>query len=139
MIIIQILSKTPCAKWEVLKKEKCTWSSRGCICSNVCHKNHSLHVSLKRKIDNISIIIRRMTTEKRARVVGIPWQGAGLRQVSHFFFRECYKSRSPTDKSRSLRQTKLNSSFSCRQSFWMPVIYDWGPMQIGNVIDTYCC
>ena len=49
MIIIQILSKTPCAKWEVLKNEKCTWSSRSCICSNVCHKNHLLNVSLKRK------------------------------------------------------------------------------------------
>ena len=49
------------------------------------HKHHLLNVSLKRKTDNISIIIRRMTTEKRARAVGIPRQGAGIRQVSHFF------------------------------------------------------
>ena len=138
MIIIQILSKTPCEKWEVLRNDKCTWSSRGCICSNVCHKNHLLNVSLKRKTDNISIIIRRMTTEKRAKAVGIPRQCAGIRQVSHFF-RECYKSRSPTDKCCSLRQTKLNSSFSGRQSFRSPAFNDRRPIQMGNVIDTYCC
>ena len=85
MINIKILSKTPRAKWEVLKNEKCTWGSRGCICSNGCHKNHLLNVSLKRKTDNISIIIRRMTTEKRARAVGTPRQDAGKRQESHFF------------------------------------------------------
>ena len=138
MIIIQILSKTQCAKWEVLKNEKCTWSSRGCICSNVFHKNHLLNVSLKRKADNIFIIIRRMTTEKRTRAVGIPRQGSGIRQVS-YFFRECYKSWSPTDKCRSSQQTKLNSSFSGRQSFRTPAFNDRGPMQIGNVIDTYGC
>ena len=57
------------------------WSSRDCIFSNFYHTNHLLNVSLKRKTDNISIIIRRMTTEKRARAVGILRQGAGIRQV----------------------------------------------------------
>ena len=120
------------------QNEKCMWNSRGCICCNVCHKNHLLKVSLKRKTDNISSIIWRMTAEKRARAIGIPRQGAGIWQVRHFFFQECYKSRSPTDKCRSLRQTKQNSSFSGRQSFRTPAFNDRGPMQIGNVIDTYC-
>ena len=40
-----------------------------------------------------------MTTEKRARAVGIPRQGAGIRQVSHFSD-NVYKSRSPADKCR---------------------------------------
>ena len=78
VIIIQIRSKAPCAKWEVLKNEKCTWSLSQ-------KKNHLLNVSLKRKTDHISIIIQRVTIEKRARAVGIPRQGAGMRQVSHFF------------------------------------------------------
>ena len=86
MIIIQRLSKTPRAKWKVLKNEKCKWSSRDCNGSNFDHTNYLLNVSLKRKADKISIIKRRMTTEKRARAVGIPRQGTGIRQVSHFFF-----------------------------------------------------
>ena len=91
MRIIQIFSKTPRAKREVLKNEKCTWNSRDCICSNFYFTNHLLNVSLKRKLEQTTfcIIIRRMTTEKGARAVGILQQGAGIRQVSRgvcFFF-----------------------------------------------------
>ena len=53
MIIIQIFSKTPCAKREVLRNEKCTWSQRDCICSTFYFTNHLLTVSLKRKTNNI--------------------------------------------------------------------------------------
>ena len=53
VIIIQIFSKTPRAKQKVLKNEKCTWSSRDCICSSFYFTNHLLNVSLKRKINNI--------------------------------------------------------------------------------------
>ena len=49
-------------------------------------KNICWMFPLKEKTDNISFIIRRMTTEKTARAVGIPPQGAGMRQVSLFFF-----------------------------------------------------
>ena len=79
-----------------------------------------------------------MTTEKRAIGVGIPRQGAGIRRVSHFP-ENVYKSRSPADECRSLRQTKLNSSFSDRQSFRTSAFNDRGPMQTDNVSDTYCC
>ena len=48
--------------------------------------NRLLNVSLKRK--TFCIIIRRMTTQKGARAVGILHQGAGIRQVSRFS-REC--------------------------------------------------
>ena len=71
MIILQIFSKTPLAKREVLKNEKCTWSSRDCICSNFYLTTHLLNASLKRKTDNISIILRRITTAERARAVGL--------------------------------------------------------------------
>ena len=57
---------------------------RDCICSKICHINNLLTASLKRKTGNMPIIIRRMTAEKRARAVGIPRQGARMRQVSHF-------------------------------------------------------
>ena len=77
LIIIQILSKTPCAKWEVLKTKNARGARGGCICSTVCHKHHLLNVSLKRKTDDVSIIIRRMATGKRARAVGIPLEGTG--------------------------------------------------------------
>ena len=52
VIIIQLFSKTPRAKRQVLKNENCTWSSRDCICSNCYFTNHLLNVSLKRKINN---------------------------------------------------------------------------------------
>ena len=71
VIIIQIYSKIPCATWKVLKNAKCTWSSRDCICSNFYHTAHLLTASLKRKIDNISIIIRRFTIAERARAIGM--------------------------------------------------------------------
>ena len=38
----------------------------------------------RRNTDDIPIIMRRMSTEKRAIVVGIPRQGAGIRQESQF-------------------------------------------------------
>ena len=53
MIIIQIFSKTPCAKRKELKNEKCTWSSQECICSICYFTNRLLNVSLKRKTINI--------------------------------------------------------------------------------------
>ena len=59
-------------------------SSRDCICSNFYHTHHQLTVSLKRKTDNISIIIRHMATEKRARAIVMLQPGAGRRQVTHF-------------------------------------------------------
>ena len=67
---------------------KCTWSSRDCICSIFYFTNHLLNASLKRKTSNICIIIRRMTTEKAARAVGVLRQAAGVRQVSRLS-REC--------------------------------------------------
>ena len=84
VIIIQVLSTTPHAQREVLRNAKCTGSSRNCIYSIVCLTNHLLDVSLKTKTDNISIIIRRMSTEERAKAVGMLQRGAGIRQVSHF-------------------------------------------------------
>ena len=53
MIIIQIFSKISRAKREVLKNEKCTWSSRDCICSDFYFINNLLNTSLKRKPINI--------------------------------------------------------------------------------------
>ena len=82
MIFVQVFSINPRAKREVLKNAKCTWSSRDCIWSNFRLTNHLLNVSLE--TDNISIMIRRVTIEERARAVGMLQQGAGIRQVSHF-------------------------------------------------------
>ena len=79
MIIIQVVSKTTSATREMLKNAKCTWSSRDCICNTFNLTYHVLNVSLTRKIDNISIIIRRMTT---ARAIGMLQQGAGIRNDS---------------------------------------------------------
>ena len=45
-------------------------------------------IHFKEKQETFCIIIRRMTTEKEARAVGILRQGAGIRQVRHFS-REC--------------------------------------------------
>ena len=42
-------------------------------------QNQLLNVSLKRKTDNVSIIIWRITTEKRARAVGILRLGVDVR------------------------------------------------------------
>ena len=125
-------------KVEVLKNEKCMLNSRDCICSNLYLTNHLLNFALIRKTDNISIIIRRMTTvtEKRARAIVMLQQGAGRRKVNHL---NVYKFRSPADKCRSLRQNKLNSSFSGRKSFRTPVFNDRGLMQTDIVSDTYCC
>ena len=81
LIIISILSKIPSA--ECSKNEKCMWNSRDCICSNFYHTHQLLNVSLKRKIDNIPIIIRRMTTEKRARAIVMLQHGVGRRKVNH--------------------------------------------------------
>ena len=79
-----------------------------------------------------------MTPEKGASAVGILWQGAGIWQVSRFP-EKVYKSRSPAEKCRSLRQIKLNSSFSGHQAFRTPAFNGRRPIQKGNVIDTYCC
>ena len=72
-----------------------------------------------------------MATEKRVRAVGIPRQGADIRQESHFS-RECYKSRSPADKCRNL----LNS-FSVFRHLGRRHSTTGGPMQTDNVSDTY--
>ena len=80
--------------------------------------NHLLNVSLKRKTDNISIILRRMTTEKRARIVR--WYATTrcwYTPSKSFFPENVYKSHTPADKCRSFRQTKLSSSFSSRKAF----------------------
>ena len=69
VIIIQVYSKIPRAAWKVLKDAKCTWSLRDCICSNFYLTTHLLTASLKRKTDNISIILRRITTTERASAV----------------------------------------------------------------------
>ena len=71
VIIIQLYSKIQRAMWKVLKNAKCTWSSRYCICSNFYLTTHLLNASLKRKTDNISIIIRRIITAEKARAVGM--------------------------------------------------------------------
>ena len=71
MIIIQVYNKIPRATWKVLKKAKCTWSSGDCICSNSYLTTHLLNASLKRKTDNISIIVRRITTAERARAASM--------------------------------------------------------------------
>ena len=71
VIIIQVYSKIQRATWKMLKNAKCTWSSRDCICSNFYLTTHLLDASLKRKTDNIPIILRRITTAERARAVGM--------------------------------------------------------------------
>ena len=129
---------TTCKIGECSKTKKSMWSTRDCICSNFCHKNHLLNVSLKRKTD-ISIIIRRITTEKKRKS---RWYKSTTARfwystIKLFSSENVYKSQSPTDKCRSLRLTKLNSSFPGRESFWTPAFNDRGPMQTGN--DTYCC
>ena len=69
IVIIQIISNTPRANWKTLKNEKCTCSSQDCICRIFYHINHLLNVSFKRKTENISILIRHVTTEKRAKSI----------------------------------------------------------------------
>ena len=71
VIIIQLYCKIPRATWKVLENANCMWSSRYCICSNFYITTHLLNASQKRKTDNISIIIRRITTAERARAVGM--------------------------------------------------------------------
>ena len=70
-IWIQWYSKIPRAKWEGLKNAKCMLSSRDCICSSFYLAIHLLNTSLKRKTDNIFIILRLITTAERARAVGM--------------------------------------------------------------------
>ena len=67
IIIIQILNNTPRANLEMLKNEKYTCSSKYYICRKFYHTDHLLNVSLKRKSENFSIIIRHLTTEKGAK------------------------------------------------------------------------
>ena len=67
IVIIQIFSKTPHANWEMLKNEKYMCNSKDYICRKFYHTNQLLNVSLKRKTENISIIIRNVTTEKSKR------------------------------------------------------------------------
>ena len=62
-------------------------------------------VSLKTKTDNMSITIRCTTTEERVRGVDVLLQGAGIRQVSHFF-RECLQIPISCWQMSQLRQIK---------------------------------
>ena len=71
VIIIQVYSNIPHATWKVLKNATCMWSSRDCICSNFYLTTHLLNASLKRKTDNISIILCHITTPERARAAGM--------------------------------------------------------------------
>ena len=60
------------------KKAKCMWSSRDCICNNFYLSVHLLNASLKRKTDNISIILWSITTAERARAFGMLQQYASI-------------------------------------------------------------
>ena len=71
VIIFQVYSKILRATRKVLKNAKCTWSSRDCFCSKFYLTAHLLNASLKRKTDNISIILRPITTAERSRAVGM--------------------------------------------------------------------
>ena len=57
IVIIQILSNTPRANWEMLKNENCTCSSKEYTYRISYHTIHLLNVLLKSKTENISIII----------------------------------------------------------------------------------
>ena len=48
-------------------------NAQNCICSNLYLTNYLLNVSLKRKTDNIFIILRRMNTEEKARATAMCW------------------------------------------------------------------
>ena len=67
MKIIQLYSKTLRATWQVLENAKYTWSSRVCICSIYYLTSQLLSVSLKRKTNKISTIMRCMTTAEATR------------------------------------------------------------------------
>ena len=88
MIIIQIFSKTPRAKWEVLKKQNAHGAREIAFAAIFISQIICWMFQLKEKQTKLCVIIRRMTTEKRARANGILRQGAGVRQVRHFS-REC--------------------------------------------------
>ena len=110
MIILQIFSKTPLAKREVLKNEKCTWSSRDCICRNFYFTTHLLNASLKRKTDNISIILRHVTTAERARSVGM------LQQYVSIALPVCIGHRSLNTGVRNAGQPEIDElSLVCRK------------------------
>ena len=70
VIIIRVYNKFPRATWKVLKNAKSTCSSQYCICSIFYLTTHLLNASLKRKTDNSSIILRRITAAERARAIG---------------------------------------------------------------------
>ena len=110
MIILQLFSKTPLAKREVLKNEKCTWSTGDCICSNFCLTAHLLNASLKRKTDNISIILRRVTTVERARGIGM------LQQYVSIVLPICIGHRSLNTGVRNVWQPEIDEfSLVCRK------------------------
>ena len=67
-VIFQILSNTQRAIGKCSKKKKARpCSSKDYIYRNFYHTIQLLNVSLKRKTENISIIMRHVTTEKRAK------------------------------------------------------------------------
>ena len=94
---------------------------------------------LKEKQSTFCIIIRRMSTEKGARVISILRQGAGILQVSRFS-RECLQTPfSCCQMSQfTINQTKLIIFRSLGISD-AGIQRDRWPIQTDNVIDMYCC
>ena len=94
MIIIQVFSKIPRAKQEVLKTQN-AYGAREIAFA-------AIFISLIRKTNNISTIIRR----ERATAVGMLQQGA----IGKPLYPEGLQIPTPSDKCRSLRQPKVNLS-----------------------------
>ena len=138
MIIIQIFSKTPRAKREVLKNEKCTWSSRDCICSNFYFTNHLLNVSLKRKSNNILHHHMAYDCRKGSKSHWYTMARCWFTTNKPFFPPRIF-----TNPGLLLTNVpiydKLHASFSGHQAFQTPAFNDRWPIQTSKVIDTYCC
>ena len=100
IVIIQIISNTPRANWKMLKNEKCTCSSKDYICRIFYHTNHLLNVSLKRKTENISILIRHVTTEKRTKRI-LCYKNMLVDDKKTIFHKNVYKSKISAGKCRS--------------------------------------
>ena len=138
MIIIQIFNKTLRAKREVLKNEKCTWSSRDCICSNIYFTNHLLNVSLKRKTNDIFHHHTAYDYKKRSKS---RWYTTA--KCWYTTSKPFYKSRSPADKCRSLHACTINQTELI--IFSSPGILDAGIQRSVAYTDgqrnryTYCC
>ena len=100
IVIIQILSNTPRANWEMLKNEKCTCSSKDSICRNFYHTNQLVNVSLKRKTETISIIMQHVTTENRAKCI-LCYKTVLIYDKKTIFSQNLHKSKISAGKCRS--------------------------------------